>query len=179
MTDGTEALSYESKAVRNTIAQLCGCAAFQELVGVANEDDPAEAARAFVIELDGGTPGRTSGQGSAIACDGSSLLLKPPYAVVGMEQLDPELAGVASFDFDGDTFIELHLVRLVGDETPPQSLRRGKNILGLVAEQCRARFGATGCLGTGTAGTSGPFLPDESGGLAKEMIGDVNLKFTG
>jgi hypothetical protein len=147
-------------------------------VGVDQEADPLEAAKAFVIELDGGTPGRAAGQGSAITTANTTLKLVPPYAIVGAEPLDEQLAGIRSSDYSGPAVIDLRLPRKIGAETPPESLRRGKNTIGAIRAQCAARYGSSGCLGTGTATSEGPFLPDETGSQAEEMTGGITLNWS-
>ncbi len=166
--------SYEAAAVAFGIAMLANSATFQALLGVGT----AALAKAKIIESWGGTAGLTGGKGRATATDNTQFALAPPYAIVHQATMDPELIGIAVYEYTGTIAIELHLPRRTGSDTPPETFRRGRNTMGLIAAEIRAQFGAAGCLATGTCRSEGPSMPEQSGAEGDEQIADLFIEWT-
>lgn len=170
----TPSTSYEALAFDLGVAHLTNSATWQALLGVSTDT----AARARVVEGDGGIPADhdpADGDPQATAGDDSVFDLVPPFAVAAGEVEPPEPAGTGVFTRRGRVLFTIVLPRRLPGETPPAALRRARNVLGDIRQECEAAFGATGRLATGTAALEGPFLPDEIGSDRDALFGIITL----
>jgi hypothetical protein len=165
--------SYESKVIEYALAMLINSAQFRLMVGAATPTD----AKSFVVESWGGDPGRTTGKNKFIASDNAQKNAVPPYALITENNIDPQLNGISSIDYNGQVVIQLVMPRKLTGETPPESMRRARNVLGIIRDEIQAQFGTTGRLATGAAISAGPFIPEDSGADGDALLAEILINW--
>ena len=162
--------SYEAAVIDYAIAMLCGAATFRTLVGAAD----AAAARGRVIEFDGGDPAE-AGSDKAIAADGSSFTIAPPYAQVAAMQFptDDEVA-IGWTKRTGDVLIAVVLPPTAGHK-PPERPRNALNLLGAIRDEIEAQFGQAGKLANGHVELELKPIPDGAGASRGTMSGLLTI----
>lgn len=128
--------SYDAKVSEALVQMLADCAAFRTLVGAAN----ATAAKSFIVEDSGGDPAEIAkaSDGVALNCATGS------YAVVRLGTVDRVDRGAfLTFGHEGnDTEIDI-IIRPTPGDVAPDAFRRARNVVGDIAEQLQALFGAS------------------------------------
>ena len=164
--------SYESAAIGFAIAMLTGSATFQSLVGATT----ATAALARVVEFDGGDP-KEVGSTKAIAADGSTFLITPPYAQVASQKFPADSSQALGWTKRmGEISIALVLPAMAAD-TPPERIRRALNTLGAIRLEIEAQFGQVGKLGSGDVSLELLPLPDDTGALRGTTAGTITISW--
>lgn len=162
--------SYEAAVVGYAIAMLVGSATFRQLVGA---DTPTQA-KAFVIEFDGGDP-REVGAAKAIASDGSTMEIRPPYAQVASTEFDADDTQAYGWvKRSGEVQIAITMPAVAGD-TPAERIRRALNIIGGIRADIEGQFGQAGTLALGSVASRLMPLPDETGALRGTTAGQLTI----
>lgn len=155
--------SYEAQVIQAIITMVATSATFQTLTSTVT---PA-AAKAYIIELDGGDEDEvTGGTGRSTACDNSTLnrLTAACWAHVCERppELNPESHAWLTWSRSGEITVRIWSRRTTSD-TPPERRRRMMNIIGSIRADLEALFTAAGCLPAGQITSRLEALPDDTG----------------
>ncbi len=169
----TAASSFEALVVEYAIAMVAASATFQTLIG-ATGDAAAKiaAAKALIIKGVGGLPNETGADDEtpqkAINCLGDAFVIGPDvsYALVSSQDFTREPIAYREFRHSGKVEIVVR-TPLTTDEAPNDAYTRGANLMGAIADEIQAQFGATGKLMGHSVNTAGPSRPDETGAKSK------------
>lgn len=170
--------SYDAIAMSNAITMLAGSATFRTLLG-ATLGASAITAKARIIESWGGNPPQAGAARSAKATDGTSFALVPPFAHIHVPSIPSDRIAVATYEYRFDVRIVVLMPRLVGSETPAETFRRGRNVLGGIRADIEDQFGDTGCFAVGSVNTEGPELPHEASADGDSLVGSIIVSVEG
>lgn len=152
---------YNSKVSEALVQQLADCAAFRTLVGAAN----ATAAKAFIIEDDGGDP-ETGAAGSQASENSTVNAVTGSFAVVRLTSGERVDRGGMTFGWEHEADIDL-IIRPTNGDSAPEAFRRARNVAGSVMEQFQALFGTAATrIAWGLCGKSSTVKTDRIHALA-------------
>lgn len=172
--------SYEAKVMERAVFMLCSCASFRSALALYNNVVIADAtaAKAYVIESWGGDGKRHRNQTKVIFADGVERVLPACYAIIdlGEDGVLVEEIGVASDDYSWRVGLTAWAPRLLAGETPPEAIRRARNLQGAIRSEYRAQFGSANCLALVRSVSSPAVLPPPAEGADADSI-QIPLEF--
>jgi hypothetical protein len=149
--------SYESAVVQAVIAMLADSTTFRTLVGA----DDAEGAKTRIVETWSGVAEGNEANGTATPVEGPDFDLGDgePWAIVDLVDMSVDQPALGVSVPNWRASINLY-IPIPADLLPPEIIRRGRNIVGGIRQDCENQAGDIGKPAWFTTSIEGPTIPE-------------------